>query len=39
MTLTWEPNPEIFRIGAFAVRYYGLLFVGVFMGGFYFLRW
>jgi len=39
MTLTWEPNPEIFRLGAFAVRYYGLLFVGVFIGGFYFLRW
>ncbi len=39
MTFTWEPNPEIFRIGAFAVRYYGLLFVAVFIGGFYFLRW
>jgi len=39
MTFTWEPNPEIFRIGAFAVRYYGLLFVGVFIGGFYLLRW
>ena len=39
MTFTWNPDPEIFRIGAFAVRWYGLLFVGVFVGGFYFLRW
>lgn len=38
MMFTWEPNPELFRIGAFAVRYYGLLFVAVFIGGFYFLR-
>jgi len=39
MTFVWDPNPEIIRIGAFAIRYYGLLFVVVFIGGFYFLRW
>lgn len=39
MTFVWDPNPEIVRIGAFAIRYYGLLFVIVFIGGFYFLRW
>ncbi|MBN2722730.1 MAG: prolipoprotein diacylglyceryl transferase [Deltaproteobacteria bacterium] len=39
MSFTWDINPEIFRLGPLAVRYYGLLFVGVFLGGFYFLRW
>lgn len=39
MTFVWDPNPEIFRMGVFAIRYYGLLFVIVFIGGFYFLRW
>ena len=28
----WDVNPEIFRIGSFAVRWYGLLFAS----GFYF---
>jgi phosphatidylglycerol:prolipoprotein diacylglycerol transferase len=39
LSFTWDINPEIFRFGSLAVRYYGLFFVGVFLGGFYFLRW
>lgn len=31
--LIWEPNPEIFHIGAFSVRWYGLLFALGFLIG------
>lgn len=30
----WDVNPEIFRIGAFAVRWYGLLFASSFFFGY-----
>lgn len=31
----WNPDPEIFRIGNFAVRWYGLLFASGFLIGYY----
>jgi phosphatidylglycerol:prolipoprotein diacylglycerol transferase len=37
--INWEMNPEIFRIGNFAVRWYGLLFAsGFFFGYLIFMR-
>lgn len=32
--ITWDVNPEIFRIGSFAVRWYGLLFASSFLFGY-----
>ena len=32
--ITWDVNPEIFRIGNFAVRWYGLLFASGFFFGY-----
>ncbi len=32
--IPWDVNPEIFRIGAFAVRWYGLLFASSFLFGY-----
>jgi phosphatidylglycerol---prolipoprotein diacylglyceryl transferase len=34
----WHVHPEIFRIGPFAVRWYGLLFVSSFIFGFFLLK-
>jgi phosphatidylglycerol---prolipoprotein diacylglyceryl transferase len=34
LIIPWNPNPEIFRIGAFAVRWYGLLFASSFLFGY-----
>ena len=34
MVIPWDVNPEIFRIGAFAVRWYGLLFASSFLFGY-----
>lgn len=31
----WNVSPEIFRIGSFAVRWYGLMFAIGFLGGYY----
>jgi phosphatidylglycerol---prolipoprotein diacylglyceryl transferase len=31
LVIPWDVNPEIFRIGAFAVRWYGLLFASAFL--------
>ena len=37
--INWDMNPEIFRIGNFAVRWYGLLFAsGFFFGYLIFMR-
>lgn len=35
----WHVQPEIFRIGGFAVRWYGLLFVAGFILGYVIFRW
>ncbi|NMC39651.1 MAG: prolipoprotein diacylglyceryl transferase [Bacteroidales bacterium] len=32
--IIWDPNPEIFRIGSFAIRWYGVLFASSFMFGY-----
>jgi len=32
--IPWDVNPEIFRIGSFAVRWYGLLFASAFLVGY-----
>ena len=32
--ITWDVNPEIFRIGSFAIRWYGLLFASSFLFGY-----
>lgn len=36
--IPWDVNPEIFRIGSFAVRWYGLLFASGFLIGYYIMR-
>jgi len=37
--LYWNIDPELIRLGPFAVRYYGLLFALAFIHGFYVIRW
>jgi len=34
LVIPWDVNPEIFRIGSFAVRWYGLLFASSFFFGY-----
>jgi phosphatidylglycerol:prolipoprotein diacylglycerol transferase len=34
LIVPWDPNPEIFRIGSFAIRWYGLLFASCFLFGY-----
>ena len=34
LVVPWDVNPEIFRIGSFAVRWYGLLFASSFLFGY-----
>lgn len=36
--IKWNPNPEIFKIGPFALRYYGLMFVIGFVSMEYFVK-
>ncbi len=36
--IPWDVNPEIFRIGNFAIRWYGLLFASGFLFGYYIMR-
>ncbi len=36
--ITWNVDPEIFSLGPFSIRYYGLLFAAGFLGGYYILE-
>ena len=36
--ITWNPSPEMFNIGGFAVRWYGLLFACGFIFGYYIIQ-
>ncbi|HCI55694.1 MAG TPA: prolipoprotein diacylglyceryl transferase [Bacteroidales bacterium] len=36
--IVWNPNPEIFRIGSFAIRWYGLLFASAFLFGYIIMK-
>ena len=38
LIVPWDVNPEIFRIGSFAVRWYGLLFASGFVFGYYIMK-
>lgn len=38
LIVPWDVNPEIFRIGSFAVRWYGLLFASSFLFGYIILN-
>lgn len=38
LIVPWDPNPEIFRIGFFAIRWYGLLFASCFLFGYIIMR-
>ncbi|MDF1561030.1 MAG: prolipoprotein diacylglyceryl transferase [Bacteroidales bacterium] len=38
LIIPWDVNPEIFRIGNFAVRWYGLLFASGFVIGYYIMK-
>ena len=38
LVIPWDVNPEIFRIGSFAVRWYGLLFASGFLFGYIFMN-
>jgi len=35
--VTWDVGPEIFRVGGFAIRWYGLLFASSFLFGYFIL--
>ena len=35
LAINWNVDPELFRIGSFAVRWYGLLFVSGFVLGYW----
>ncbi len=37
--IIWDVSPEIFSIGPFAVRWYGLLFASSFLMGFFIIQW
>ena len=36
--ITWNPDPELFRIGSIAVRWYGLLFATAFIIGYFIIQ-
>jgi phosphatidylglycerol---prolipoprotein diacylglyceryl transferase len=38
LIIPWDPNPEIFKLGPFAVRWYGLLFASSFLFGYFIIR-
>ena len=37
--MNWNVNPEIFRVGSFAVRWYGLMFIIGFLIGERYAAW
>lgn len=39
LSITWEVSPEIFQIGSFAIRWYGLLFACGFLIGQQLMHW
>ncbi|WP_298368611.1 prolipoprotein diacylglyceryl transferase [uncultured Lutibacter sp.] len=38
LQIDWNPSPELFKIGSFAIRYYSLMFVCAFMLGLYLMK-
>ena len=36
--ITWNPDPELIRIGSFAIRWYGLLFASAFIAGYFVMQ-
>jgi len=38
LQIDWNPSPELFKIGSFAIRYYSLMFVIAFMLGLYLIK-
>jgi len=38
LIIPWDPNPEIFRIGSFAIRWYGVLFASSFLFGYIIMK-
>lgn len=36
--ITWNPDPEIFRIGSIAIRWYGVLFASGFVTGYFLMQ-
>jgi prolipoprotein diacylglyceryl transferase len=38
LVIPWDVNPEIFRAGSFAVRWYGLLFASSFLFGYFIMK-
>jgi phosphatidylglycerol---prolipoprotein diacylglyceryl transferase len=38
LIVPWNPDPEIFRIGSFAIRWYGLLFASCFLFGYIIMK-
>jgi prolipoprotein diacylglyceryl transferase len=38
LQIDWNPSPEMFKIGQFAIRYYSLMFVIAFMLGLYLMK-
>jgi prolipoprotein diacylglyceryl transferase len=38
LQIDWNPSPELFKIGSFAIRYYSLMFIIAFMLGLYLMK-
>jgi len=39
LSFTWDVDPVLLQLGALTIRYYGVIFGMVFIGGHYILRW
>ena len=37
--VNWNPDPEIFHFGNFALRWYGVLFASGFVCGYFIIQW